>query len=145
MGGRVVGYSTRPSPPGDPGQGVHSRGRLPARNPPVERIGARMHEPQHISPGVVAAVVSMDCADDTGNTSRLDVGLGYDPVDPYAVTLTFRSGGCDVAWTFARELLWRGLASPTGDGDVQVWPSASSTGPATVNVQLSSPEGVLEG
>ncbi len=70
--------------------------------------------------------------------------LRYDVSDPYAVQISFYSGpethSDVVPWTFARQLLSQGVAAPAGEGDVQVWPSASS-GSALVCLSLSSPSG----
>jgi hypothetical protein len=71
-------------------------------------------------------------------------GLRYDVSDPYAVQVAFYTGsGNDadvVEWTFARQLLTDGVTAPVGEGDVQVWPSASS-GLPVVCLSLSSPSG----
>jgi hypothetical protein len=71
-------------------------------------------------------------------------GLRYDVSDPYAVSVSFHTGGAGdsdcVQWTFARSLLTEGVTAPVGDGDVQVWPS-SSAGSAVVCLSLSSPSG----
>ena len=73
-------------------------------------------------------------------------GLRYDVLDPYAVQVSFHTGatgsgeGEVVEWTFARSLLTDGVAAPAGDGDVQVWPSASG-GQQVVCLSLSSPSG----
>ncbi len=70
-------------------------------------------------------------------------GLDYDVADPYAVTVSFHTGtdGSEVVrWTFARQLLSDGVSLPTGEGDVQVWPSSGSAG-AVVCLSLSSPSG----
>ncbi len=71
-------------------------------------------------------------------------GLGYDAADPYAVQVCFHTGssgdGEVVEWTFARSLLSEGVAAPSGDGDVQVWPSSSGPLPV-VCLSLSSPSG----
>ena len=71
-------------------------------------------------------------------------GLHYDVQDPYAVQVGFHTGAPGesdvVEWTFARTLLSEGVAAPTGDGDVQVWPSSSS-GQPVVCLSLSSPSG----
>jgi hypothetical protein len=71
-------------------------------------------------------------------------GLRYDTLDPYAVQVSFHTGaGGDsdvVEWTFARSLLSEGVSTPSGDGDVQVWPS-SSGGLRVVCLSLSSPSG----
>ncbi len=71
-------------------------------------------------------------------------GLHYDVLDPYAVQVSFHTGtggdGEIVGWTFARSLLSEGVTAPSGDGDVQVWPSTSS-GLHVVCLSLSSPSG----
>jgi Streptomyces sporulation and cell division protein, SsgA len=73
----------------------------------------------------------------------VDAVLRYDADDPYAVHVTFRTGpGEDgrIEWLFGRKLLGAGLVSPTGDGDVRIWPSvAHPDGP--VYLELSSPSG----
>ena len=71
-------------------------------------------------------------------------GLRYDVADPYAVQVSFHTGngteGEIVEWTFARQLLTDGVSAPVGEGDVQVWPSASA-GLPVVSLSLSSPSG----
>ena len=69
----------------------------------------------------------------------------YDVLDPYAITLAFHTGSADsssdvVEWTFARQLLTDGVATPVGEGDVQVWPSSNGGAPV-VCLALSSPSG----
>lgn len=91
----------------------------------------------------VTQSVSMECVDGAGQVLSLDAVLGYAAGDPYAVTTTFRTPAGDVVWTFARELLIRGLTSPAGDGDVHVWPCLDSGGNAVVIVELNSPDGEL--
>ena len=70
--------------------------------------------------------------------------LHYDVQDPYAVTVAFHTGsggnGDVVHWTFARQLLTDGVSAPVGQGDVQVWASASC-GLPVVCLSLSSPSG----
>ncbi len=70
--------------------------------------------------------------------------LRYDVSDPYAVQMSFhtssQSRGDVVQWTFARQLLSSGVAAPSGEGDVKVWPSTGS-GPDVVCLALSSPSG----
>ncbi len=71
--------------------------------------------------------------------------LNYDISDPYAVQVSFHTGGGVtggdvVQWTFARQLLSDGVVVPAGEGDVQVWPSNGSGAPA-VCLSLSSPSG----
>ena len=71
-------------------------------------------------------------------------GLRYDVTDPYAVQVAFHTGnggdGDVVEWTFARQLLTDGVSAPVGEGDVQVWPSATAGLPG-VCLSLSSPSG----
>jgi hypothetical protein len=71
-------------------------------------------------------------------------GLRYDVTDPYAVQVLFHTGAQGdsevVEWTFARQLLTDGVTAPVGEGDVQVWPSASA-GEAVVCLSLCSPSG----
>ena len=70
----------------------------------------------------------------------------YDVLDPYAVSVAFHTGPADrdggdvVEWTFARQLLTDGVATPVGEGDVQVWPSSNGGAPG-VCLALSSPSG----
>lgn len=92
---------------------------------------------------VVTQDVTMECVDASGTVTMLATTLGYNPADPYAVTATFRTGAGAVVWTFARELLTRGLTSPTGEGDVHVWPCLDAAGRAVVIIELSSPDGEL--
>jgi hypothetical protein len=67
--------------------------------------------------------------------------LRYDPTDPYAIHVGFRTGGDDVVeWTFARQLLTDGVTRSVGEGDVQVWP-ATAEGQPVVCLALSSPSG----
>lgn len=72
--------------------------------------------------------------------------LRYEPADPYAVRVAFHTGdggsaGDVVEWTFARDLLRRGLSGPTGEGDVQLWPDRRGRGGGEVFLSLSSPSG----
>lgn len=71
----------------------------------------------------------------------LDAELGYSEREPFAVTLHFRSA--EVVWTFARDLLRRGLTGPAGSGDVAVWPRLDSEGRAAVVIELRSPDGEI--
>jgi hypothetical protein len=71
--------------------------------------------------------------------------LCYEMADPYAVHVTFRTGGEErpeetVAWTFARDLLAEGVGRGAGEGDVRVWPAGSGSA-AVVFLSLSSPHG----
>lgn len=75
---------------------------------------------------------------ETRDGPRLAVTLTYSAQDPYAVTLAFHVGLKEpVEWTFARDLLTRGLKAGTGDADVKVWPGNGDV----LNVCLASPNG----
>ncbi|MCU0266303.1 MAG: SsgA family sporulation/cell division regulator [Actinomycetia bacterium] len=66
--------------------------------------------------------------------------LRYEPADPYAVHATFWVDGAATRWVFGRDLLADGLVTPSGEGDVGVWPSQSGGRPV-VCLSLSSPAG----
>ena len=70
-------------------------------------------------------------------------GLRYQADDPWAVRVTFQTGGDDdgtVEWMFARELLTDGVRESVGEGDVRVWPSMAD-GERVVNLAMTSPSG----
>jgi len=92
---------------------------------------------------VITQDITIDCVDVAGTVMTLEASLGYNPSDPYAVTATFITSAGDVVWTFARELLSRGLTDPAGEGDVHVWPCLDAAGRAVVIIELSSPDGEL--
>nr|WP_232805513.1 SsgA family sporulation/cell division regulator [Glycomyces xiaoerkulensis] len=76
-------------------------------------------------------------------TVSVRASLRYDPDDPYAVGVMFHPDGSDadqVAWSFSRELLAKGLEEPTGIGDVRVWPWTTPRG-ESIALALSSPDG----
>ena len=90
---------------------------------------------------VVTENVELEFVDPQGEATSIDADLVFDPADPYAVTMVFRTGAQEVLWTFGRELLVEGVYEPTGDGDVHVWPCLSPNGEAVVIVELDSPSG----
>ena len=91
----------------------------------------------------VAVDVTVACVDQAGLRHEIDTVLGYPRSDPYAVSMTFVTGDGGLVWTFGRELLSRGTVSPTGDGDVHVFPGIGAFGRAVINIELSSPDGHL--
>lgn len=93
--------------------------------------------------GGVTQELTTHCVDADGKAMALEARFGYDLGDPYAVTVTFRTGWGNVVWTFARDLLARGITDPIGDGDVHVWPCLDPSGRAVVVIELSSPDGEL--
>lgn len=67
----------------------------------------------------------------------------YDVADPWAVSVTFQTGGegdGTVEWLFARQLLTEGVAGPVGEGDVRVWPSVSGHD-RVISIAMTSPSG----
>ena len=92
---------------------------------------------------VVTHDLALLCVDPVGTLTTVDAALGYDPADPFAVTVTFVTVEGDVVWTFARDLLARGLSGPAGLGDVHIWPCVDADGGATVIIELCSPDGEL--
>ena len=91
---------------------------------------------------VVRHAITMVVVNAAG-TPSVQPTLAYDPADPFAVTATFPTSGEPVVWTFARDLLSRGLNGPVGDGDVRVWPSRDIIGKAIVNIELTTSSGGL--
>jgi hypothetical protein len=80
-----------------------------------------------------------------GRETGLDftITASYDQRDPYAVRLTFpvnTPDGYPLTWVFGRQLIDEGLAGPTGDGDVHLWPC----GPDLVMLELRSAGGYAQ-
>ena len=57
-----------------------------------------------------------------GTDAAVSAAWCYDPADPWAITLAFRTGRREVRWRLARELLAAGLLMSAGQGDVQLEP-----------------------
>ena len=78
--------------------------------------------------------------------------LGYDPMDPYAIQITFgevgatdgQSGDGGIAWLLGRELLRSGLDRPSGEGDVRIWPAHSAADVLFLHLQAPSGEALFE-
>src|SRR5689334_21490082 len=87
-----------------PGQ---TAGPRPERN--------RMESRDHLArPGqTVRQTVRLDVVDPEADGLSLEADLGYDPTDPYAMTIVFHTGTGPVAWSFGRELLVHGSYGPT--------------------------------
>ncbi len=70
--------------------------------------------------------------------------LCYAADDPWAVRVTFHTGGSDsddvVEWMFARQLLTDGIRGPVGEGDVRVWPAMRGFD-RIVHLAMASPSG----
>ena len=92
-------------------------------------------------PATVSTELGLHLVIPGANSMPVRAGLRYDIDDPYAVQVRFHTHSSEdadsVEWTFARQLLTDGVAGPTGEGDVRVWPSDG----LEVSLSLSSPSG----
>jgi len=94
------------------------------------------------TPGTTDTVVtSVPFASGEAQSEYLEGELVFSASDPYAVSMNLEARSGTVTWTFARDLLSQGLYSPSGDGDVHVWPCLSGSGDAVVIIELCSPDG----
>jgi hypothetical protein len=91
----------------------------------------------------VSQELTLQCLDSWGRTLDLPASFGYDPADPWAVWITFRTTQDDVRWAVGRDLLLQGLTDPAGEGDIQLWPSIDDGGRAAVVLEFCSPDGRL--
>jgi hypothetical protein len=73
----------------------------------------------------------------------LDAELGYDVLDPYAVSLAMKGAEGTTTWVFARELLREGLQLPSGDGDVHVFRAETEDGAPVLAIELVDLESEL--
>lgn len=85
--------------------------------------------------------MSLQWLDARGRSIALPADLGYDPADPYAVSVTFGTRDEAVTWLVGRDLLLDGLTDPVGEGDVLLWPSIDDHGRASVVLELCCPNG----
>ncbi len=88
--------------------------------------------------------VTLQRLDARGGSLDLPASLTYDPADPWAVAMTFRSRHEQVRWVVGRDLLLQGVTCPAGEGDVVLWPSIDENGRAAVVMELCSPGGRLQ-
>lgn len=89
----------------------------------------------------IQSLLTLACTDAEMRQGPVEAQLGYDPADPYAVTLTFHirsseEDAYEVVWTLGRELLRHGLTHPAGEGDVAVWPDMDSEGRPNVVLEF---------
>lgn len=87
--------------------------------------------------------ITLTCVDPWGRNVAVPTTLGYRREDPYAVTLTFHSQAGDVEWIVSRTLVLQGLATPSGEGDVKVYPSIDDAAEAVAVLDFCSPDGRL--
>ncbi len=92
---------------------------------------------------VISQGIELELVSPQGSSTALQADLVFDPADPFAVSMVFRTAVQEVRWTFGRQLLADGLYEPTGDGDVHVWPCLSCHGVAVVIVELAAQDGDL--
>lgn len=92
-------------------------------------------------PEPITLTVPAQITDDHDHAAAVRTAWLYDHADPYQLTLRITiSPGAQpryTKWVFARDLLWHGLAHPTGEGDVRISPADSNT----ATVELTSPDG----
>ena len=95
------------------------------------------------APAVVTGRLVMFLQASPEFTPEVEVELAYDPLDPYAVTLTFHlAGDPSVRWVFARDLLLDGLSGRCGEGDIVVEPVVGLDRDfPDVRIRLRSPAG----
>ncbi|UDY22193.1 SsgA family sporulation/cell division regulator [Nocardioides sp. Kera G14] len=91
----------------------------------------------------VAHDIALACVDPWGRTVEVATTMSYCSQDPYAVSLVFHSAAGDVEWVVARTLLLQGLAAPSGEGDVKVYPSIDEDARSVAVLDFSSPDGRL--
>ncbi|MFI6083813.1 SsgA family sporulation/cell division regulator [Streptomyces sp. NPDC051217] len=93
-------------------------------------------------PAVVEQPAKVRLITDAPHHGCLTVTLRYDSADPLTVRVAFPAevsrDDAEVVWAFTRQLLVSGLRTPSGDGDVRVWPC----GRAQTMLEFHSPEGV---
>jgi hypothetical protein len=104
------------------------------------RIGLAMN-----TSSTVSAELGLQLVTPPHTVAPLAGSLFYSRHDPYAVRIAFHVGREEpVEWTFARDLLSRGIQGHRGIGDVQVWPSPEAAGDDSgrvLTIELTSPYG----
>jgi len=91
----------------------------------------------------ISELVPMKYVDDEGVGVGFDTTFRFDPDDPCAMTIVFHIDDVPVVWTFGRDLLIDGTHTPTGDGDVHVFPCLGADGTAVVMFDLESEDGAV--
>jgi hypothetical protein len=84
-----------------------------------------------------------------GQPAQITVELGWRESDPYAVELLFLIGddqSADVPWLVDRDLVARGLHTPSGVGDIHIRPGGSCEccGDEITVIELDAPSGSAE-
>lgn len=92
---------------------------------------------------VLCQELTLQCLVPRGRGVELVARFGYDPRDPFAVTITFPAPDGDVCWMMSRAVLQLGMTDPAGRGDLQLWPSIDAHSRAVVVLEFRSPDGRL--
>lgn len=89
----------------------------------------------------ISTDMNLRVTDSRNSRAPVEATALYSTQDPYAVTFIFKISETEsVRWLFARQLLLDGLTSPSGDGDVHLYPGGSGSGKVVV-LELRSPSG----
>ncbi|MEU8539483.1 SsgA family sporulation/cell division regulator [Streptomyces sp. NPDC048717] len=79
---------------------------------------------------------------DEGKFIELPVRFLYLPEAPYSVVMEFPGFDAAVgAWEFSRDLLWEGLHTAAGVGDVRIWPPCPTHGLRRLRIMLQGEDG----
>lgn len=97
---------------------------------------------QPLAPAVTADI-ALHCDDEQGRPMAFMATFAYEPLDPWAVQVTFHLPGVDVPWVVARSLLVRGMGEPVGEGTVRLKPGVDEDGRALVHMVFHAREGRL--
>ena len=89
--------------------------------------------------------ITLACVDPWGRSVEVPTTVSFNQADPYAVSLTFHAASGEVEWMMARQVLLQGLTSPSGEGDIKVYPSIDEDARAVTVLDFSSPNGHLIG
>ncbi|GHA11902.1 SsgA family sporulation/cell division regulator [Streptomyces echinoruber] len=99
-------------------------------NPPNGPRPGRRPLPPHLTLTVLLFISATEAL-------SLKVRFCYDTADPLAVRMDFLDPPEDVPpWVFSRDLLYAGLRTPSGDGDVRVWPPCRCHSTTTARIFL---------
>lgn len=92
-------------------------------------------------PDVICKAVTFLHVSSEGDVYDIEGEFVYESDDPFGVTLICLDAESRVRWTFSRDLLIDGVFEPSGEGDVQIWPSIDADEVAVTHINLISPEG----
>ncbi len=94
------------------------------------------------SEGVISYPISTLLRGEEGPWVHTLTTFSYDKSDPFAVSTTFgNETDAPATWTWARELLYKGVDEPTGEADVIVYPGKLDDVHGHTAIHFSGPEG----